>query len=86
MANAKNLTPAQITMLRWFAQELWGRPRPKQAGTFLALQRRGLVSVAPATFMRNQSQVLHQITPAGRQALFEATGESPAPKEIPCPP
>jgi hypothetical protein len=69
MANAKKLTEPQITALRAAAREM--AARSQRADTLQALLLRGLLQIRDGGF----GMVL-RITPAGRQALFEATGEN----------
>lgn len=75
MANAKKLTRTQITALQWLARgddpfRRYGRyiPNCGSISTLRALFHRGLIvgTVIGGT----------TITSAGRQALFEATGEN----------
>jgi hypothetical protein len=69
MANAKRLTKAQITALRAAAKGglYYRRNWIVRQPTIEALRRRGLIG--------NYVHGSYEITPAGRAALFGATGD-----------
>ena len=79
MANAKKLTESQIAALRAAARgQCHCRPYREQAftqATIAALRKRGLLGSLQGRGGR------YPLTPAGRHALFEATGENCAPPE-----
>jgi len=83
MANAKKLTEPQIAALRAIARgDSFPVRTVGQRSTRDALIRRGLVvyGVDPEQKAGSGGPVYrYQIAPAGRHALFEATGENTAP-------